>query len=440
MFASYIGFERAHSNSRCLYLLRNSLLQAVKTAPELALQLRKLDSNVQWEALKRPLGEDFPYASAEILDRRPASPSTDSAAASPTAAATASASASATNGSNPDDAAATGLTGRWEYLLQSSHGEVLPDGLGSAQHAQRQPLQPLSQLQGQLQQPQGLLQQPQVEKTQALADTFATQFQQSGLNSVGNAHLQQQQQHPQHMSVLPNDAVAQQQQQAAGPPADKQIAVQKAVSLLSSHELPEQAQLAAQSANGVPAEDSTAGQITAEQKNAAHQSADGTAALHDSAQRAQHVEQAHVASTVPNGQQQPQLPSAPLHDPSATPYAPVANGMPQPSGLLASLVPALSQRPLSAGAATADRLGQLAPALPQGFANSPALSREGTPAVKPQPLWVHEDKLPLWLVKAYEEKRRRDVSMVAARAAQQAQRDANAANRGSTASFLWSLQ
>ena len=402
-------------------------LQAVMTAPELALQLRKLDSNIQWEALKRPLGEDFPYASAEILDRRPAVSATDAAApagspqtSSATAAASAAA-ASAAAGTSPASTAAASATTGWEYLLQLSHGEALPDGISPAQ---RLPLQPLTQPVDHLRQPSRQLQQPHVHSdtpdlpsSSAPAQTF-----QNGIQSVLHSEQQQQQ-----MSVLPNDALVQQHQQAAGSPVDKQIAVQQAVSMASLEELPEQAQLAPQTANALPAGEDPAGPAT-DDITADPSSADVVAtnpAISNSAQReAQHPISA--AHNLPFGSLQPI--SAFQHGPA--PLLSASNGMPRASTLLASLVPAVQQRPLSAGAASATASGHYGSAQPQGFVKSPAFSREGTPAAKPPPTWVNGDKLPLWLVKAFEEKRRRDVSMVAARAAQQAQRDANAANRG----------
>ena len=120
---------------------------------------------------------------------------------------------------------------------------------------------------------------------------------------------------------------------------------------------------------------------------------------------------------------------------SAPPLAPTGfpavNGVPQQASLLSTLIPNIQQRPVSAGAAPSTAPGHFGAGPLQGHVPGLALSsREGTPAVRAPPVWVYEDALPLWLVKAYEEKRRRDVSMVAARAAQQAQRDANAANRG----------
>ena len=286
-------------------------------------------------------------------------------------------------------AAAERKTG-WEYFLQGGYGDGLPDGLGDAQQALRQPLQPLSQPFGQLQQPLAQA------KAQLVGANNSAQPESNGVYAVPDTQQQQ-------MALLPNDANVQQHQQTAGSPADKQIAVQQAVSLTASEELPMQPQHAAQPANGFPAPSG-------------------------SAQHAQHASQLDMAPELSQGTSQPQPPSAPLQPASVIPYSPAASSMPRSSTLLASLVPAVQHRPLSAGAAPGPAPGQN---VAQGFSNSPALSsREGTPTVRPPPRWVHEDKLPLWLVKAFEEKRRRDVSMVAARAAQQAQRDANAANRG----------
>lgn len=382
-------------------------MQAVKTAPELALQLRKLDSNIQWDALKRPLGEDFPFASAEILDRRPAAlPANDAAA--PT---TASATALAADANSP----LSPTSPSWEYLLQLSHSDALLMESSTALHAQQPPMQPLSQPAGQLQQPQGLLQQPQSAAGQVGSVTCTHHLQQTDATAVVNAEHQQ----PQQMSMLPNHAVAQQHQQTAGSAVDKQIAVQAAMSIAPSTELPEQAQMAAQAAS-MP--DSTVAQSTSAQAAAQN----GSSSAPVSAQHAQHGGQIQTTSRDQTQVYQPEPTPALVDGSSASLHVP--NGY---SSSLATLLPTAQQRPQSAGAIATDRAGQLAFVQSQGFANSPALgSREGTPAVKPQPMWVQEDKLPLWLVKAFEEKRRRDVSMVAARAAQQAQRDVNAANRG----------
>ena len=400
-------------------------LQAVMTAPELALQLRKLDSNIQWEALKRPLGEEFSYASAEILERRPAVLTTDAAAAAgspPVSSATAATSAVAATASLTATSTASSRTG-WEYLLQLSHGEALPDGINSAQ---RFPLQPPSQPLGQLHQPSGPSQQAQAPSSALHMSSSSDPIQKSQLNGMQSGLDGEQQQ--QQMSVLPNDAMVQQHQQAAGSPVDKQIAVQQAVSMASLEELPKQAQLASQTANGIPPGDSPAGPIPDD--TAGPSSADADVfkpAPSNSAQNAQHEAQILAATSLPFGSLQP----ISAFQQSPAPFLSAANGAPKASTLLASLVPAVQQRPLSAGAVSVTAPGHFGSALPQGFVNSPGLSsREGTPTVKPSPMWVNGDKLPLWLVKAFEEKRRRDVSMVAARAAQQAQRDANAANRG----------
>lgn len=406
------------------------------TAPELALQLRKLDSNIQWEALKRPLGEEFSYASAEILGRRPAVTSTDAAAAAgrpPASLATAANSAVAAAASPAAVAAATGTSSTasstassrtgWEYLLQLSHGEALPDGINAAQ---RFPLQPLSQPLGQLHQPAGPSQQPQAPSSALHMPSSSEPTQNSQLNGMHSGlHSEQQQQQ---MSVLPNDAVVQQHQQAAGSPVDKQIAVQQAVSMASLQELPKQAQLASQTANGIPPGESPAGPTPDDTAGPSSADADVfKSAPSNSAQHAQHEAQILAAPSLPFRSLQPIL----AFQQSPIPFLSAANGAPKASTLLASLVPAVQQRPLSAGAVSVTAPGYFGSALPHGFVNSPGLSsREGTPTVKPSPTWINGDKLPLWLVKAFEEKRRRDVSMVAARAAQQAQRDANAANRG----------
>ena len=47
--------------------------------------------------------------------------------------------------------------------------------------------------------------------------------------------------------------------------------------------------------------------------------------------------------------------------------------------------------------------------------------------------WVHESELPLWLIKAYEEKSRREAAVQAARAAREAARQAA---RGTASSYI----
>ena len=409
-----------------------TVLQEVSTASELALQLRKLDSNIQWEAMKRPLGDDFPYASADILDRRPAAEQKG-----------------------------------WEYLLQVPHGEGIPSGSGSipngrpqsAQQSLPQPLQPLT---GHLQQPSGAvpaavgpLQHPLGQASEPQAQSKAGVMP-NGHQAAASAEANHgaavsgptaQQAVPQQMSVLPNDAIVQQHQQAVPSGADKQITVQLAVSLATSPDLPDQAQHAAQTAHGLPSDmpeqAQQASQPSSPINHAAHlqpaadvvlqaapsQHADAAAAFGAPQEAPQHAQ--HTAYVQNPSAGQFDLPLGSAHPLAPTAYPTAVNSMPKQATLLSTLIPTVQQRPVSAGAAPSTAPGHLGLGLPQGYVPSPALSsREGTPAFRAPPVWVHEDALPLWLVKAYEEKRRRDVSMIAARAAQQAQRDANAANRG----------
>ncbi len=49
--------------------------------------------------------------------------------------------------------------------------------------------------------------------------------------------------------------------------------------------------------------------------------------------------------------------------------------------------------------------------------------------------WVHESELPLWLIKAYEEKSRREAAVEAARAAREAAREAARGELGHAAIY-----
>ena len=447
--------------------------QGAHTASELALQLRKLDSYIQWEALKRPaLDPDSPLATAEILQRRP--------------------------GAAPN-------TG-WDYLVQMAPVEPLTAvGLGSNLGI-RQPLQPLTAVAQQPHQQQ----QQQLMSKQALPQLpgqFPAPLQQ--LSGQSPAPLQQLQEAEQRqrqsvqipnsaLSVLPNHVTVQQRQQAYGAEQDKQIAVQQAVSSLSDLELnqlpaiAESAGRPAESAHG-PAESAVPSQphahscgltsdsppagatgvgdkagavysessllngasqlpqldkVPAQLRTAAQtdpllQVSLSSAASNGNVNQHVHGEETAVAKlsqhsetrVEPEGAAAPQHPSptppgAP-HPSSAAPTPFLTQQPPQQGSLLLSLVPD-KQHPstLEASSAQAAQFsGASGRALGQGAEAGPS-SREGTPAPKGPAAWLHESQLPLWLVKAYEEKRRRDVSMVAARAAQQAQRDANAASRG----------
>ncbi len=410
------------------------VLQAARTASELALQLRKLDSHIQWEALKRPLLDaDSPYASAEVLERRPA---------------------------------VAGMG--WDYLVQMPLGEghqTLTPALGSAAGV-RQPLQPLitalHQVPPAQQQPMG----------------HSKLLQQQGQQQAMQVPVQP-------MSILPNNAAAQQQQQAAGSADVKQIVVQQAISNLSDSALPQQAPLIAESARmAASAEQSQLATMSAAQPDSAlpnqvqastavddtsHNHLNGSLTGVSPAISSQRLDPSSSATAFTPGQQPAESASEPVAEaaqshvpakvtqpqrgrsvppvqdapqaaameaaaegsqhtspspsqtqhPAAAPTPFATQPAPKQASSLSSLIPHAHHRPASA-AASGQGQGQ-APARTLGAGPS----REGTPNPKGPAKWVHESTLPLWLVKNYEEKRRRDVAMVAARAAQQAQREAN---------------
>ena len=415
---------------------------------------------------------DSPYASADILDRRPAT---------------------------------AGMG--WDYLVQMAPSEASANGLGSGAGV-RQPLMPISGLvmpaQQQLMTHQMLLQQLPPQQLPGIAAQRALQIPQ---------HAQQQQQavhvpaHP--MSILPNDAAV--QQQAVGYQEDKQIAVQQAISTLSDSKLAQQAPLIAEAARRPDSISPGRAPLLAESAlqaapdldqatdpvdsrpaihtNGTHDSgapisSDHDASLHSvpnaspaqlppSAQlpaisnsseteavsssmspQAQQVlvpgaEQQHITSGVPavlpsqpeaapkmQISQHPSPPQlqAPLPATHSIPTPLSAQPLPKQASSLASLVPHAQHRPASAQmlAGPSGHVGRAPGAGP---------SREGTPALQGPATWVHEGALPLWFVKVFEEKRRRDVAMVAARAAQQAQRDTSAASKGLlTMSCPWRSQ
>ena len=378
------------------------------------------------------LDADSPYASAEVLERR---------------------------------SAVAGMG--WDYLVQMPLGEghqTLTPALGSAV-VLRQPLQPLIPALHQVlpaqQQPMShskLLQQP---------------GQQQGMQVPVQA-----------MSILPNNAAAQQQQQAAGSADVKQIVIQQAISSLSDSALPQQAPLIAESSRmASSAEQTQLAAVSATQADSAlpnqtqaGNAVDGTShsrlngsltgvspatssqrldpsssatapapsqrpadsTSEPAAEAAQSyvpakVIEAQRGSSILPEQDTPQAaameaaagvsqhtspsPSQTQHPAAApTPFA-TQPALKQASSL-SSLIPHAQHRPASA-AASGQGQGQVARTLGAGP------SREGTPNPKGPAKWVHESTLPLWLVKNFEEKRRRDVAMVAARAAQQAQREAN---------------
>ena len=420
-------------------------LQAARTASELALQLRKLDSHVQWEALKRPLLDaDSPYASAEVLERRPA---------------------------------VMGMG--WDYLVQMPLGEghqTLMPVLGSAVGL-RQPLQPLTTA---LHQVPPAQQQP-MSHSKLLLQQGQQQAMQVPVQPV---------------SILPNNAAAQQQQQAAGPADVKQIVVQQAISNLSDSALPQQAPFIAESARvASSAEQTQQAAVSVFQPDSAlpnqtqasttvddtsHQHMNGSLTGVSSAVSSQRLDPSSATAPTPGQQSaegasepvveaaqsyvpaeftQPQRGSSlpPEQDapqaaameaaaggsqhtspspsqtqrPAAAPTPFATQTAPKQASSLSSLIPHAQHRPASA-AASGQGQGQVARALGAGP------SREGTPNPKGPAKWLHESTLPLWLVKSYEEKRRRDVAMVAARAAQQAQREAN--RSASLLSARWSAE
>ena len=379
------------------------------------------------------LDADSPYASAEILERRPA---------------------------------VAGMG--WDYLVQMPLGEghqTLTPALGSAVGL-RQPLQPLTTALHQVP--------PAQQQPMSHSKLLQQQGQQQGMQVP-----------VQPMSILPNNAAAQQQQQAAGPAEVKQIVIQQAISNLSESALPQQAPLIAESARmASSAEQTQLAAVSASQPDSAlpdhaqastavddtsHNHLNGSLMGVSPAIRSQCLDpsssatafmpgqqpaestsesvaeaaQSHVpakitqprrGSSVPPVQDAPQAAvmeaaagSSQHTSPSplqtqhpaaaATPFA--TQSAPKQASSLSSLIPHAHHRPASA-AASGQAQGQ-APARTLGAGPS----REGTPNPKGPAKWVHESTLPLWLVKNFEEKRRRDVAMVAARAAQQAQREAN---------------
>lgn len=425
--------------------------QGAYTASELALQLRKLDGAIQWEAFKRPpMDSDNPFACAEVLQRRP--------------------------GAAP-------ATGGWDYLVQMAPVETAPAlslGPGSGFHGLRQPLQPLTAVPG-AQQAQQQQQQPMSKQT--LLGQPLMQLPQQ----LQEAERQQQQQMPdQALSLLPNHVAVQQRQQAYGAEEDKQIAVQQAVSALSDAELPRQLPVIAESASrravsaapdqlqtdkpgshGVSAagasEGVDAGKAvspplvvsksldlgsapvevqTAEERDSLpsaelpSEATNGGLPL-DSRQRtspdaklSQHSD-AQLNSEAVAAPQQPSPPPSLAAHPTPAPTPFLTQQLPNQASSLLSLIPSNQHRRSLAATSASTLAPPLGPPVgTQGYSSGAGPSREGTPAPRGHPTWLHESQLPLWLVKTFEEKRRRDVSMVAARAAQQAQRNANAASKG----------
>ena len=351
----------------------------------------------------------------------------------------------------------------------------------------RRPLQPLTAVPGAQQPPQQQQQQQQqlMSKQVLLRGEPPAPLQR--LQEAEQWQQQQSKQMPnQALSLLPNHVAVQQHQQAFGAKEDKQIAVQQAVSTLSDAELPWQLPAIAESASR-PAESAVPDQVHADSSvpnglpPASSAGLDGTTAgavrvdsgLANGASKPPQLEVVPAPTqtaaqlgplpgTVPGSEvstknsnqhlhgdqagipdaklsQQPEAdikpeatvapsslpPSAPHPTPAPTPF--LTQQPPQQASSLLSLVPNKQHHP-SLAASSAHATGQ--PARAQGQGAGPGPSREGTPAPKSPATWLHESQLPLWLVKMFEEKRRRDVAMVAARAAQQAQRDANAASRG----------
>ena len=424
-------------------------MQRAHTASELALQLRKLDSYIQWEALKRPaMDADSPFASAEILQRRPAC------------------------------APHVG----WDYLVQMAPVETSAIGLGFGPNSGiRQPLQPLTAVPGAQQQQlqQQLMSKQAVPQLPGQLPAPLQQLQEAEQRQQQSAQMPNQA-----LSVLPNDVAVKQQQQAYGAKEDQQIGVQQAVSALSDAELPQQLPVIAESVrrpaqsalpdqrqadsslpNGLPAAD-TDGIVDAVRAVSTDASPVVRASRSPELDTAPAQLQAAVgrlpgtgfaseASTGDHGDQTrasgaklsqqteaqvkleitgaPQQPStSPSHAPHPTP-APtpfLTQQQPKQASSLLSLIPNNQHRP-SLAASSAQALAQSSgpSGRPLGQNSGAGPSREGTPAPRGLATWLHESQLPLWLVRTSEEKRRRDVAMVAARAAQQAQRDTNAASR-----------
>ncbi|KAL0019631.1 hypothetical protein WJX77_005620 [Trebouxia sp. C0004] len=334
-------------------------MQAARTASELALQLRKLDSHIQWEALKRPLLDaDSPYASAEVLGRRPA------------------------------------IMGMgWDYLVQMPLGEghqTLTPALGSA-----------------------------VGAISSLSDAALSQQAPLIAESARRASSAEQTQLAALSANQPDSALPDQTQASTAvhdtshnplngsltwvPPAisshhlDPSSATAPVPSQQSAEAMSEPVVEAAQSSVPAKVTQSQRGSSVQPEQDALQQTATEAAA-----EGSQH--------TSP-------LPSQTHHPTAAlTPFD--SQPAPKQASSLSSLIPHAQHRPASA-AASGQAQGQVARTVGAGP------SREGTPNPKSPAKWVHESTLPLWLVKSYEEKRRRDVAMVAARAAQQAQREAN---------------
>lgn len=278
--------------------------------------------------------------------------------------------------------------------------------------------------------------------------------------------------------MLPNHVAVQQRQQAFGAEEDKHIAVHQVVSTLSDAELPQQLPAVAESAgrpaeqaqvdscvpNGLPPAgsnglDDTVGAVRVEASLSdgasqppqldivpAHlqttaeldplpatvpglEASNGNLTQHLHGDRTAipdvKLSQQTEAQVKPDATAVPSSspPSAPHPNPAPSPF--LNQQLPQQASSLLSLVPNKQHRS-NLAVSSAQATGQSGGAQGQGAGAGP--SREGSPA--PKATWLHESQLPLWLVKTFEEKRRRDVAMVAARAAQQAQRDANAASRG----------
>ena len=356
---------------------------------------------------------DNPFAAAEVLARRPASAPT---------------------------------TG-WEYLVQMAPIESsMALGFGANSRI-RQPLQPLTAVPGQLAQSQLQLQQQLMSKQKLQGQWPVPQ------------HAQQQQQEVEQrqpeaaslpngaLSALPYNAEAQQQQVYAAE-VDKEIAIQQAVSTLSEAELTQQLLAIAKSAsrpdraatdgtaamhangvngNGIPSKSSKSPETHADGlklQSASDLMSNGFQHLNGS--HSEHAD-ANLSKNVKhegNGplQQPSPWPQSSLPAPAPTPF--LTQQLPQQAISLSSLIPNRQQAIPSASQGLAAMLGSGTRQMPGA-----GPSREGTPTAQGHATWVHESQLPLWLVRTFEETRRRDVAMVAARAAQQAQRDANAAHR-----------
>lgn len=399
-------------------------LQGVRTASELALQLRKLDGHIQWETLKRPIMDtDNPFASAEVLERR------------------------------PGPAPSMG----WEYLVQMAPAEI-PSGVGfGGTSGIRQPLQPLTAVPGQMSQAQQ--QQQQLMSKQKLPAQLLGQTQ-------GSQHALQQQQQQQRAYTAGEDRPTGVQQTMSGFQLPQQLpAIAEPASRPDASAVPKQAQagmqndVAATKAShiadasvSVPSDASKSpGPHVANTHLQGMSDANGTlfvpsgAEMSNGDQHLNGIQPGLVDSKLSQRAQvslRPRLnvnginfqpsaspsPQRPHPTPTPTPF--LTQQLPKQANSLSSLIPSKQQHPplpSSSAQASAQPLG---PFRPQGQPPAAGPSREGTPMPRAPPSWLHESQLPLWLVRTFEEKRRRDVAMVAARAAQQAQREANAANRG----------